>query len=109
MKVCPVYEHMREIHYQVDLISMLTLGVECGSVHLHLEKSLLGEPALLRGTLVRTELRLRPWEFGEILVLTVTPLPAGRSLCLRHRPAKGPPKGPHPGWADQLCPLYLRL
>lgn len=80
-------------HCQVDLISVLTPGVEWGSVHLCLEKSLLGEPALLRGILVRTELGPGAWEFGEILMFTVTPLPAGMPLCLRHRPANGPPGG----------------
>lgn len=45
--------------------------------YLHLEKSLLGESALLRGISVSTELGPAGWEFGEILVLSVTPLLAG--------------------------------
>lgn len=77
---------MRETHCQVDLISMLTLGAEWRSVHLHLERS------LLRGTLVKTELAPGAWEFREVLVLTVIPLLASIPLCLRHRPVKGLPR-----------------
>ena len=49
------------------------------------------EPALLRSTLVRAELGPEAWEFGEILMVTVIPLPAGMPLCLQHSPAAGPP------------------
>ena len=58
-------------------LTCVSSGQSPSGTVLYLEKSLLGEPALLEGTSASAELRPRGWEIGEIPVLSVTPLPAG--------------------------------
>lgn len=71
---------MCESHCQAGLIFMPSPCAKPGatfshsSIPLHLEESLFGEPALLEGTLVSTELGSRGWGCGETPVFSVSPL-----------------------------------